>query len=113
MKDRTMRSLIGNPRRIIRSLFAAITLIALAAPGCATVIDRHRLVLVQDGQPRTVIVLPEEPDKREQLAADELTHFLEQISGAKIPIEKFTDAAPDGQTVRILIGPAAEGVIGR
>ena len=106
-----MRSLINNPGAWIGSLLAAIT---LASAGCATIntaINPYRLVLVQDGQPRTVVVLPEDPEKLEQMAADELAHFLEKMSGAKIPIKKAGEAAPDAQTVRILIGTAAKGVI--
>ena len=69
------------------------------------------LTLVEDGQARCVIVLPPEPAKFEQIAADEIVHFLERISGARVPVATAGDAEPADSPVRILVGSAAVSAI--
>ena len=80
--------------------------------GCATA---EPLVLVGDGAAQCVIVLPETPEKYEKLAAEELAHFLKEMSGAEIPVKTGTPATagtlPEGE-VRILLGSAAGELIG-
>ncbi|MDP7162979.1 MAG: hypothetical protein QF792_05735, partial [Phycisphaerae bacterium] len=44
------------------------------------------LVLVQDGRPNAIIVLAARPRAAAQLAAFELRHYIQKISGAKLPI---------------------------
>ena len=57
--------------------------------------------LVENGRPQAAIVLAEKPRAAAQLAAYELQHYLEKISGAKIPIVR-EPAEVSGN--RILIG---------
>ena len=57
--------------------------------------------LVEDGRPRATIVLAEEPRAAAQLAAYELQHYLERMSGARIPIVR---EPADVSGNRILIG---------
>ena len=59
--------------------------------------------LVEDGRPVAHIVLPEEPTDVEQFAAEELASYVEQISGADLPIRRTM--GPDGYPV--LLGRAA------
>ncbi len=111
-----MQLLSQKPSDLIKSLTLVAALAILVVPGCAAItsmlpIQPDRIVLVENDQPRAVIILPEQPDKNEQLAADELTHFLEKMSGAKIPIESTGKYAASPQTVRILLGSAADGMI--
>lgn len=111
-----MQPLSQKPGDLIKSLTSVAVLAILVVQGCATItsmlpIQPDRIVLVENDQPRAVIILPEQPDKNEQLAADELTHFLEKMSGAKIPIESAGKYATSPQTVRILLGSAADGMI--
>ncbi len=67
------------------------------------------MTLVEQGWPRAQIVLPDQPEKLEQLAAEELQHFVEKMSGAKLEIR--TAEKVDPARVRILLGGAARGVI--
>ncbi|MHB0939064.1 MAG: DUF4838 domain-containing protein [Armatimonadota bacterium] len=60
-------------------------------------------VIVQDGKPQAVIVTAEKPSATAKHAAEELQHFIELMSGAKLPVQ--TDAAPlPGAQVSLLVG---------
>jgi len=45
------------------------------------------LTIVKDGQPRAIIVTAAEPSASARRAAEELQHFIELMSGAKLPIQ--------------------------
>ncbi len=62
----------------------------------------ERVEPVVDGQAAATIVLAEEPTRAAQLAAFELQHHLEQITGATLPIVR-EPANPQG--LPILVGP--------
>ncbi len=62
------------------SLMATCSAIALAARGA-----HGDLLLVRNGQPRSVIVTPAEPNDVVQLAAEELQYHLRKMSGAAMP----------------------------
>ena len=64
------------------------------------------MTLVEQGRPRAQIVLPDQPEKLEQLAAEELQQFVEKMSGAKLEIRTAEKADP--AQVRILLGGAAQ-----
>ena len=59
------------------------------------------LVLIENGVPRAVIVLSEQPTEKAKAAADDLCSVLEQMSGARLPI--VSDAA-SVEGARILVG---------
>ena len=44
------------------------------------------VVLVNDGQPAATVVIPAENSETVRYAAEELTRYIEQISGARVPI---------------------------
>jgi len=60
-------------------------------------------VIVRDGQPRGVIITAEKPSAGAQHAAEELQHFIELMSGAKLPIRSDNAALP-GEQVVMLVG---------
>ena len=68
--------------------------------------------LVEDGQPRAVVVLPAEPEADEQLAADELVLHLRKMSGAELGIVSATAELPD-KLLPIYVGGAANADLDR
>jgi|GEM_PF-1961976 len=57
----------------------------MASPALAA--DAPPLTIVQDGKPRAeIVVTPENRPRMTSLAALELQHFLEKMSGARLPI---------------------------
>jgi hypothetical protein len=78
------------------SLFSVAAL-TFAAPGAT--------MLVAEGKPVAVLVLPAQPDQDEKLAAAEIQQHVEKISGVRLEI-----VAPDKkppEMTRVLIGAAA------
>lgn len=90
----------------MRFIASFIVVLVIANSACAA------LRIVEDGKPRAVIVTAEKPSESAGRAAVELQHFVELMSGAKLPIQ--TDAAPlaDG-TPLLLVGRSklADGVV--
>ena len=58
------------------------------------------LYLVEQGQPRAEIILPDQPTRTQRLAAEELQTYIEKISGARLAILQKVGDAP----VHIYIG---------
>src|SRR5690349_18347235 len=109
-----------------RILTAAAVVLAFACAGHAGV------MLVRDGESRATIYVSAEtmaPDRGDELphimshgsspeaqrrrlreSVKDLSHYLEKMSGAKIPIVTDADAKPDTGTVPIYIGERAEQV---
>ena len=56
--------------------------------------EAEAMVIVQDGQPRAVIVTAAEPGPSAARAAAELKHFVEAISGAELPVYAGAEAVP-------------------
>jgi len=78
------------------------SLVALAAGSCTLAATASgSLVLVQDGRANATIVLAAKPTGSAQLAAFELQHYIQKISGAKLPIVR-EPARVKGN--RILVG---------
>ena len=50
------------------------------------------IILVSNGRPEAVIVLPEEPNPGERRAAEELQTYVEKASGARLPIRSNVEA---------------------
>ncbi len=67
-----------------------------------------RLTLVEQGEPRAAIVLPDAPDADEKLAADELVEHIRLITGAILPVE--TGVAANGM-VAIRVVRAADAAL--
>ena len=93
----------------------ALLLCVLFAVGCVArnraVDEAEGVTLVRDGAAAGVIVLPQQPDRWQQLAADELTAYLARISGATVPTVKAGEPLPIAGATRILIGAAATQAI--
>ncbi|MBI1311230.1 tetratricopeptide repeat protein [bacterium] len=60
--------------------------------------------LVRDGQPKAEIVIAEPSPRTTKLAAQELQHYVEKISGAKLPI---VNSPTDTSVVRVFVGRSA------
>ena len=60
--------------------------------------------LVESGQPRAEIIIPENPTRMQRVAAEEFREDIEKISGARLPIV----TAPSGKmAVKVFIGRSA------
>lgn len=71
---------------------ACIILAILVLAVCRA--DSARLEIAADGQSDYSIVIPAKPTPAEKLAAEELSKYLEQMSGAKIPVVKRSSKLP-------------------
>ena len=83
--------------------FIQVCSLAVLAAGSYTLAATasRSLVLVQDGRANATIVLSAKPRAAAQLAAFDLQHYLQKISGAKVPIVR-EPARVEGN--RILVG---------
>ncbi len=83
------------------------TLQLLAALFLAPLAGLHaaETVLIENGVPRAEIVVAEKRPRMVTLAALELRHFLQKMSGARLPIVTTPTA---GAQVKIHVGPRAE-----
>jgi hypothetical protein len=83
-------------------LWSIATLSLLTAP----VSRAAPLVLVEDGRPRSVILLEDNAGDAVRLAARELQQHVQRASGAQLPILAPFEAAPlPDDTVRVVFGP--------
>ncbi len=57
--------------------------------------DAAKITIAADGQSDYSIVIPAKPSPAEQLAAEELSEYLEQMSGAKLPVSRSLPGAPE------------------
>ncbi len=85
-----------NPRRLL-----VVVMFILSAPGCSAANAGESVQLVVDSRPRATILLAEKPTASAQLAAYELQHYIQKISGAKLPIVREPARVEDN---RILVG---------
>lgn len=69
-----------------------VILAILALIACRT--DAAKLEIVSNGQSDYSIIIPSNPSPAEELAASELTKYLEQISGAELPVSKSASKLP-------------------
>jgi hypothetical protein len=86
--------------REIRLLACAVLIAAgLQGSTCAAA-----TTLVRDGQPLAVIVTAQSPTPAAQLAALELQHHIQKITGAVLPIKAAGDAASGQFETHVLVG---------
>jgi len=83
----------------VARFFLAVVFAAAFTCSCAS--RKGTLVLVRDGEPQASIVIAAEASENARVAAEELQHYVEKISGARLPI--LTDDAPVEGTV-VLVG---------
>ena len=76
---------------------AALIAVLLCSPAASS-----ECLLVERGEARAAIVVPDEPSPTVRRAAEELAHYVERISGAVVPV--VPDGRVDGRT-RIDVGP--------
>lgn len=86
-------------RRAFR--FASIPLAAVLVLSPANTALDAELLLVEDGQPLSTIVMGARASPKERLAAEELRVYLHKISGTFVPI---TTGADNISGTRILVG---------
>ncbi|MFH1743854.1 MAG: DUF4838 domain-containing protein [bacterium] len=67
---------------------------------------RASTLIVEEGEPRAIIVTADDPSQITLTAATEFQRFIESISGAKIPIRSLAETGPQAGDVRILVGPS-------
>jgi len=79
------------------------TLAVIVATLTGSIAAEASIITVKDGQPQAVIVTAENPTLSAQHAAEELQHFVELMSGAKLPIQTDAVPAPTGQAL-LLVG---------
>ncbi len=90
-------------RRLVPFFFACfVSVLSL------TVCAYAEFVLVDGGESRAVIVLPEDPEEGEQQAADELVEHIQLITGAEMPV--IDGAVPD-DLLAIRVGRAADSAL--
>ena len=82
----------------------------IIAGGCAGY-DEQTICLVREGAAQAVIVLPQEADDLEKLAAREIAGYVAKISGAKLAIIGPEQEISPEISTRILLGSAAEKAI--
>lgn len=71
---------------------------------CAAAVRAESVPLTRDGAPRITILLPEQPQPLEKLAAGEIADHLRLITGAAIPVVRGTEAVPG--TIPLRLGAA-------
>ena len=87
----------------IRKCAAILTgCLALLLLTASTPSSADPFTITKDGQARCAIVLPNPPENDETLAAQELCHFVERISGARLRIVGPEDPGP-----KVYLGRAA------
>jgi hypothetical protein len=82
----------------------ALVALLLTATACAT--PSRAATLVEKGQPRAVIILPEKPSPVAEGAARVLRDHIRQMSGAELPIrrEDQVTGSPSKDRVWVLVG---------
>ncbi|NOZ21969.1 MAG: DUF4838 domain-containing protein [Planctomycetes bacterium] len=85
-----------------RTFSQALIVTLLLTPAVFT---QEALNLVQDGQPRAVIVVPKEPNHGETKAAEELQTYFKKASGAELPIQSEGNGA---KGAKIILGRACK-----
>ena len=78
-------------------------LVCLVATFCVCCSAWAGLVIVENGRPRAVIVTAQQPSESAARAAKELQHFIELMSGARIPVTTDADMRLGGP-VKIMVG---------
>ncbi len=75
-----------------RSLYLTVALSFLLMCGgmVSLTSNAQAFTIVEEGQPRATIVVPENATTREQLAASRLQEYIQRSSGAKVPIATTT-----------------------
>lgn len=62
------------------------------------------LRLVVEGEPASILVLADEPTEAAREAAEALGTWIEKMSGARLPVLRESDVAPDPESALILVG---------
>ncbi len=76
-----------------------VILAVLAVIACRA--DAAKLEIVADGKSDYSIIIPSNPSPAEELAASELSKYLEQMSGAKLPVSKRSSKFPPRHAIVI------------
>ncbi len=87
---------------LIVKIAAFVLMTAMFVPAALSA----EVVIVEDGEVRAEVILPEDPAEDEQLAADELVEHIEKITGVQLPVVSVDGAADDRTPIRL--GAAAD-----
>ncbi len=107
-----MRKMFGQIGR--RRFSAVMGVLAVSALADSGMLHADEMELVKSGVPKAVIVLPENPEKNETLAAKELTDYIRKISGAELKTLKGDSPIPSGMVpvrIGLVLSPDAEKAI--
>ena len=86
------------------SAVIAIALVAACGPKPCKKPVSVEAVLITDGRAAATIVIADQPSEAVQLAAAELTLYLEKSTGVRLPVVSESDIRPDGSQTLILLG---------
>ena len=72
------------------------------------------MVLVDEGEPRCCVVIPDDASQTVRRAAEELAGYVERISGADLPVvaEGEAGSPAEGSRKRIDVGPTRKSLAG-
>src|SRR5215217_2050838 len=87
----------------MNKIFVAVAFLLSCSVARAQTDNSARLIIVQDGQPQAVIVTADRPSESAKRAIAEMQHFIELMSGAKLPVLTESATLP-ADKVRLLIG---------
>ncbi len=81
-----------------------LTVAALALTPKLFAENADRNILVENRQPKAVIVVAANPTQPAQWAVQELNHYIHAMTGVTLPV---TDVPPEDGTFRIFVGPSS------
>lgn len=68
-------------------------------------LTRESIEIVEDGEPRAMLVIPSNAQNVVKFAAEEIVEYLQQASGARIPVFHENQDLPETIRTRIFLGP--------
>ncbi len=111
-----LRFLRVTGRKQLRNAFAMMVLVVLAGtiPALSAVpnaawksaltpkgVPGAEITLARGGRTAYEILIPESPTTQEQKAAEDLAHWLGEMTGARFPVVMESDVAPTGKVISI------------
>lgn len=73
--------------------------------GEAMTLTRGSIEIVKNGEPRAILVIPSNAQSVVQFSAEEIVEYLQQASGARIPVFHENQDLPETIRTRIFLGP--------
>ncbi|MFD0960471.1 DUF4838 domain-containing protein [Paenibacillus chungangensis] len=101
---------------MLASLMAAIMAVIMLWPpqlaAAEAAVGHGQLELVEDGEAQAVVIVDEEADEQTTAAAQKLVDYIQQATGAELPLMTLYDLKASGQSLngdaRIYVGPGEQ-----